>query len=205
LGVGVGFEVFSLQLGVGRKDKTTFETGSFLRFTPNAQLPTSNIFLRILLPMKSHFSLLSGLLLATSLSFAATPAPTASFRYAPATFKGDSTRLIVKVVIPKGWHIQSNAPLDEFLIPTELKTEGEGLSFGKVVFPKPILEDFPALGGKVALFAGTIEVKVPVARKNAKVTQESLESAKVVLRYQACNDSQCLPPKEVTAKYEASK
>ena len=151
--------------------------------------------------MKSHLSLLSSLLLATSLSFAATPAPTASFRYVPTSFKGDSTRMVVKVTIPKGWHIQSNAPLDEFLIATELKTEGEGLSFGKAVFPKPILEDFPALGGKVALFAGTIEVKVPVARKNAKVTKDALETAKVVLRYQACNDSQCLPPKEITARY----
>ncbi|MCD6024675.1 MAG: putative rane protein [Fibrobacteria bacterium] len=140
------------------------------------------------------------LFLLASAAFAANPAPTASFRYSPGAFKGDSTRMLVKVVIPKGWHIQSNAPLDEFLIPTELKAEGEGLGFGKPMFPKPVLEDFPALGGKVALFAGTIEIKVPVGRKNAKAG-ESLEKAKVVLRYQACNDSQCLPPKEITAKY----
>src|SRR6187402_2393332 len=111
--------------------------------------------------MKSTISLLAVLSLASAV-FAATPAPTASFRYAPASFKGDSTRMVVKVSIPKGWHIQSNAPLDEFLIPTELKAEGEGLSFGKPGFPKPLLEDFPALGGKVALFAGTIDIKVPV-------------------------------------------
>ena len=136
-----------------------------------------------------------------SATFAVTPAPTATFRYNPEGFKGDSTRLVVNVSIPKGWHIQSNAPLDEFLIPTELKSEGEGLSFGKPVFPKPILEDFPALGGKVALFAGNIEVKVPVTRKNSKVKGDALKSAVVTLRYQACNDSQCLPPKEITAKY----
>ena len=59
--------------------------------------------------MKSHFSLLSGLLLATSLAIAATPAPTASFRYAPATFKGDSTRMIVKVTIPKGTIVKQAA------------------------------------------------------------------------------------------------
>jgi hypothetical protein len=151
--------------------------------------------------MKSRISLLAVLSLASA-ALAANPAPTATFRYVPASFKGDSTRMVVKVVIPKGWHIQSNAPLDEFLIPTELKTEGEGLGFGKPVFPKPVLEDFPALGGKVALFAGTVEIKVPVGRKSGKVTEEALEKAKAVLRYQACNDSQCLPPKEITAKYE---
>ena len=151
--------------------------------------------------MKRHFSLLASLCLAT-LSHAAMPAPTATFRFSPDGFRGDSTRMIVKVSIPKGWHIQSNVPLDEFLIPTELKAEGEGLGFGKPAFPKPIYEDFPALGGKVALFAGNIEVKASVTRKNAKVTAEALENAKVTLRYQACNDSQCLPPKEITAKYE---
>lgn len=151
--------------------------------------------------MKPHLSLFAALSLAASV-FAVTPAPTATFHYAPASFKGDTTRMIVKVVIPKGWHIQSDAPLDEFLIPTELKTEGEGLKFGKAVFPKPMLEEFPALGGKVALFAGTIEIKVPVARKTAKVKAEALQAAKVGLRYQACNDSQCLPPKEVAATYQ---
>jgi hypothetical protein len=136
-----------------------------------------------------------------SAALAANPAPTASYRFTPDGFRGDSTRMIVKVVIPKDWHIQSNAPLDEFLIPTELNVEGEGLSFGKPVFPKPLIEDFPALGGKVALFQGIIEVKVPVARKNAKVMRESLKDTKVTVRYQACNNSQCLPPKEITAKY----
>jgi hypothetical protein len=132
---------------------------------------------------------------------AATPAPTATFRFSPEGFRGDSTRMVVKVSIPKGWHIQSNVPLDEFLIPTELKAEAEGLAFGKPAFPKPIIEDFPALGGKVALFAGSIEVKVPVMRRK-KVPADSMRNTKVSLRYQACNDSQCLPPKEVTAKYE---
>jgi hypothetical protein len=89
--------------------------------------------------MKSLTLPLSALLLAASLSYAVTPAPTATFRFKPEGFKGDSARMVVSVSIPKGWHIQSNAPLDEFLIPTELKTEGEGLTFGKAIFPKPIL------------------------------------------------------------------
>ena len=137
-----------------------------------------------------------------ALTYAASPAPTATFRFSPEGFKGDSTRMIVKVNIPKGWHIQSNAPMDEFLIPTVLKVENEELKFGKSVFPKPIIEDFPALGGKVALFEGNIEVKVPVVRKNAKVTAETFGDTRVAVRYQACNNSQCLPPKEITAKFE---
>jgi DsbC/DsbD-like thiol-disulfide interchange protein len=151
--------------------------------------------------MKLPLCFLAVLSLAASALAAAPVQPTATFRFAPEAFRGDSTRLLVKVSIPKGWHIQSNAPLDEFLIPTEVKASGEGLAFGTAVFPKPVTEDFPALGGKVALFEGDFEVKVPVARKNKKTGAESLRNAKVSLRYQACNSSQCLPPKEIAARY----
>jgi hypothetical protein len=136
------------------------------------------------------------------------PVPTVTFT-APAEFRGDSTTLRVLAVIPKGWHIQSNIPLDDFLIPTEvkvkLKEESEGLRFGKPVFPKAVEKDFPALGGKVALFEDTVEVSVPVYRKGAQ--KDKLKAGKaaaatvVTLRYQACNDSQCLPPKEIAARF----
>jgi hypothetical protein len=112
----------------------------------------------------------------------------------------------VRVIIPKGWHIQSDAPLDEFLIPTEVKASAEGLRFGKPAFPKPLLKDFPALGGKVALFEDTVDVRVSVRavkrKTDSKVLSSALEKAAVALRYQACNDSQCLPPKEIKATFQ---
>ena len=132
---------------------------------------------------------------------AAAPAPKATFRFDPAGFKGDSTRLVVRVEIPEGWHIQAAAPLDSFLIPTTVKAVNEALAFGKPAFPKPVEEDFPALGGKVLLLKGNFDVKLPARRKHAKVAASELEKTVVTLRYQACNNSQCLPPKEIKAAY----
>jgi hypothetical protein len=132
---------------------------------------------------------------------ASQPAPKATFRFDPAGFKGDSTRLVLRVEVPAGWHIQAAAPLDSFLIPTTVKASHPQAVFGKPVFPKPVEEDFPALGGKVLLLKGTFDVRVPAKRKSPKVTIEELGDARVVLRYQACNNSQCLPPKEIVARY----
>ena len=128
--------------------------------------------------------------------------PKATFYFKPAGFKGDSTRLILHVSLPQGWHIQSNTPLDSFLIPTTVKATAEGVVFGSAAFPKPVEKDYPALGGKVALFEGEFDIAVPAKRANAKVKSSALKSVKVKLGYQACNDSQCLPPKEVDAVYE---
>jgi hypothetical protein len=155
--------------------------------------------------------LLSTLLLAAfsaipAFSASPAPVPTATYRADPGGFRGDSASVRVQVIIPKGWHIQSDAPLDEFLIPTEIKASGAGLRFGKAVFPKPLLKDFPALGGKVALFEDTVNVRVPAhsakAKANPKALNKALEKSVVTLRYQACNDSQCLPPKEIRAVYQ---
>lgn len=129
------------------------------------------------------------------------PAPKATFRVDPAGFKGDSTQLRVRVSIPEGWHIQSDAPLDEFLIPTTVNAKAADVSFGKAVFPKAKIENIEALGGKVAVFEGEIEIKVPAKRSRAKATAKTLEGAEVSVRYQACNNAQCLPPKELKATY----
>jgi len=123
--------------------------------------------------------------------------PKVTFHFKSQTFKGDSTRMIVHVALPDGWHIQSNAPLDSFLIPTTVHASAEGLSFGPPVFPKPIEKEYAALGGKVALFEGEFDIGVPVKRNNAKIKSSVFKTVKVKFGYQACNDTQCLPPKEI--------
>jgi hypothetical protein len=131
--------------------------------------------------------------------------PGTTFQVDPADVRGDSAALKVRIVVPEGWHIQSNAPLDDFLIPTEVKAAAQGFTFGKPVFPKPLLKELEALGGEVALFEDTVDVKVPVFRKgagrNPEATAAALRKADVKVRYQACNDTQCLAPREIPARY----
>ena len=105
---------------------------------------------------------------------------------------GDDVRGTVTAVILGGWHINSVKPLDEFVIPTKLTFENADLV--KADFPPHELKDFTFSGGKkLAVYEGTIAIPFE-AKLKAGAT-----SIKATLRYQACNDSVCLPPKSVSA------
>ncbi len=103
---------------------------------------------------------------------------------------GSNGNGVVTATIEKGWHIQSAHPLDTFTIPTELRVDG----LVSASYPQHKVESFTfSNGGKVAVYDGTIQIpftaKIPSGAKAVKAT----------LHYQACNDSVCLPPKDVSA------
>lgn len=127
------------------------------------------------------------------------PAPRLSLQYLPAAVSADSLILKVAVALPPGWHLNSATPLDSFLVPTRLEASGTGLAFGKPRFPEPVLEYSQVMGGNVSLYTGDFEVSVPVRKQSRNPKTYSLASTQVTLRYQACNNSMCLPPKTVTA------
>ena len=154
--------------------------------------------------MQGRFLFLPFFLAASLASIFAGIEPKVHFRFDPNGFRGDSTQLIVNVSLPEGWHIQSYAPLDSFLIPTRVHAEGPGLEFGTPIYPKPVEEDFPALGGKVALFQGSFDIRVPVKKASRKTGVAALKAVKVSLRYQACNNTQCLPPREIVASSDTA-
>lgn len=109
---------------------------------------------------------------------------------------GDSTLVAVRADVDDRYHIQSNAPLDEFTIPTELRVEApEGFQVGPVSYPQHILKEFSfAKGQKVAVLEDgavmTFRLTVPAGAPEGTVR------LKATLTYQACDDQQCLPPAE---------
>lgn len=130
------------------------------------------------------------------------PVPALSFRYAETT--GDSSRpaLQVRVEIAPGWHINSDAPLDEFLVPTAVQAEAEGVEFGPPRFPPPERVHSAAAGGDMLLLSGAFDVALPVLKRPApgKKREAAWPRTKVTLRYQACDHATCFPPKEVSVE-----
>ena len=117
--------------------------------------------------------------------------------YAP----GTTARLVVRLQVDAGWHIQSHTPSFDYLIPTELEIVApEGWVVAEVSYPDHIFwtaefEDEPlaVYEGAVSIFA---DVKLP---QGFDATQAPLEAR---VRYQACDDRQCLPPTDATADLE---
>lgn len=110
---------------------------------------------------------------------------------------GGSTRFAVVLDIESGWHINTNPARPEFAIPTTVAVKAEhGTKAEKVDFPKGnelTVEGFDqplsVYEGRVVLF-GTLTVPEDAARQTEEITVE--------VRFQACNERQCLAPK--TAK-----
>ncbi len=98
------------------------------------------------------------------------------------------------VQVKPGFHVNSNAPEDEYLIPLKLTWTGP-LQAQSVEFPKAerIKSSFSTkpLAVYTGAFAIATKFKVP---ENAP-TGPNLATGK--LRYQACNDRECLAPKTI--------
>ncbi|MGZ8831001.1 MAG: cytochrome c biogenesis protein CcdA [Thermoanaerobaculia bacterium] len=109
----------------------------------------------------------------------------------------DSVEGVVSVTIPAPWHVNSNKPLDEFLIPTVLTIDPATAEATSVQYPQHELKAFSFSGGsKLAVYEGTFQI--PFA---AKVKGDVIRAS---LRYQSCNDKVCLPPKTVEAEFSAT-
>lgn len=112
---------------------------------------------------------------------------------------GTPARVAALVSIDPGWHVNGHKPTFEYLIPTVLELSlPEGWSAGAIQYPQAELQTFSFEIQPLAVYDGDVvilaEVKVPDG------APAGAYPVKASLRYQACNDSQCLPP--VTAEAE---
>ena len=157
---------------------------------------------------------------AESVAASTAPVPALSLSWAPPAGSGDTLVLTARVLLPKGWYINSNTPLDSFLVATRAEASAPGLKFGPPRYPAPVVEYSQAMAGNMSLFKGDFvvgfpafkaEAKAQAARGSAAGKQEKQPisrvpfPAKVVLHYQSCDGTTCWPPKSVTAVLEDGK
>ncbi len=113
---------------------------------------------------------------------------------------GGSAEVTVAVEIKGGIHIQAHKPTEDFAIPTVLTLEkAEGLTFGEVKYPEPVLRTYPAISETpLAVYDGKIELKFPVAV--AKDAAAGAREIKGTLKFQGCDDKVCYSPAKVEIK-----
>src|ERR1044071_1082727 len=107
--------------------------------------------------------------------------------------KGRVVRATVVMDIPNGLHVQSNKPLDKFLVPTKLDVETpSGMKVGPILYPRAVMRNLKFSKGAVAVYEGraTLRFNVTVPANYSGGSGE----IKGKLRFQACNDESCFPP-----------
>ena len=110
--------------------------------------------------------------------------------------------LVFNVEMIEGWHVFSQEPGDEFLIPPTFSFEdnkaialiGEVQEYGKL-----IASTFEGLDDTIRYFEGNVQFiqRIKFAGEATSVTGTH--------RYQVCNDRLCLPPVTKTFKFTVSK
>jgi hypothetical protein len=101
-----------------------------------------------------------------------------------------------------GFHINSNTPKSEYLIPTALKMDlPTDIILGKIDYPAGKDLTFPFSPDETLnVYSGDFTVAVAVHPLHAVVPGKYVMHG--VLRYQACDNAQCFPPKSVPVSFE---
>jgi thiol:disulfide interchange protein DsbD len=109
---------------------------------------------------------------------------------------GESADVAIKIDIAPGWHVNSNEPGLEFLIPTSVQFElPAGVRVVELRFPEPAVRRLKLGGSRdLKLYEGSVSIEASLLYE--KVVQAAPEPV-AVLRYQACNDTLCLRPASV--------
>lgn len=109
------------------------------------------------------------------------------------TQRGRTVQGTIVIDIPPGYHVNSNRPLEKFLIATQLQIEApKGIRVGPVLYPRPLLRSLKFSKSKVSVFEGRMTIRFSVTVPRG-FTGNSAE-LKARLRFQSCNDELCFPP-----------
>lgn len=106
---------------------------------------------------------------------------------------GAAAEFSLVAIIQEGFHINSNKPAQDYLIPTRVElAAAEGFALEKVEFPAGELKSFGfAPDEKLSVYEGTVKMR---GRLRAKSAAAGAHTLRLRFHYQACNDQICLRP-----------
>lgn len=107
--------------------------------------------------------------------------------------RGVASRATVMLNIPGGLHVNSTRPGSEYAIPTTVRASARGAKIGAVIYPRGKNQKFEFSENSINVYDGQTSfwfpVTVPASYKASTV------QVNVTVRYQACTNEVCYPPK----------
>lgn len=116
--------------------------------------------------------------------------------------RGQAGTVDLQFRVGSGFHINSNTPKSDFLIPTAIKlTPPTDIVIGKITYPPGQDRSFPFdPDEKLSVYSGDFEVSVSVRPLSSVVPGKYAFHG--TLRYQACDNAACYPPKTTPVDFE---
>ena len=111
--------------------------------------------------------------------------------------RGAAARATVVMSIPGGLHVNSSRPGSEYAIPTSVRASASGLKIGAVTYPRGRNRKFEFSESTINVYEGRTTFNFPVTVP--ATFRGSTVRINVTVRYQACTNEVCYPPKSKTA------
>ena len=109
--------------------------------------------------------------------------------------QGTLLKIAVEAEIENSWHINSNKPNEDFLIPSALISLNEKFPAAKIVFPEAKNIELGFSDKPVSVFEGNILIGLLInIDKELPLGEYKIP---IQFKYQACNDQSCMPPASV--------
>src|SRR5215467_444783 len=115
--------------------------------------------------------------------------------------RGKAANIDLFFRVSPGFHVNSNKPRSEYLIPTTLRvTAPTDVFIGVINYPAGIEKSFPfAPNDKMSVYGSQFAINFAI-RPLASVIPGKY-AVHGVLKYQACDDATCYPPKQIPVNF----
>ena len=115
---------------------------------------------------------------------------------------GKSTKVELPFRVTRGYHINSNKPTSELLVPTVLSVQPPtDIAVAKLTYPAGEDRSFPfSPGDKLNVYTGDFTVTGLV--RAARTLPPGRYRVRGTLKYQACDDRACYPPGQLPVAFD---
>jgi cytochrome c biogenesis DsbD-like protein len=130
------------------------------------------------------------------------PSVTLSTPAIPSIIRGTPGKAELHFHITPGFHVNSNTPSEEYLIPTALRMDAPtDIVVGRIIYPAGQNITLPfAPDLKLNVYSGEFSVLVTVRPLSSVLPGKYALRGR--LKYQACDKAACYPPKELPVDFE---
>ena len=110
----------------------------------------------------------------------------------PAPAGGEAV-LTIELEIARPYHINSNRPLQDYLIPTSVEFDpAPDLYFDEAIFPEAQIKKLPVSDTPMSVYERTIKIAATLRLAEDFSQKETIVHGRI--RSQACDNNSCLPP-----------
>jgi hypothetical protein len=112
--------------------------------------------------------------------------------------RGETAEARIDVALLSGYHVNSDKPAEDYLIPLRLRWQPGPLTPAGIVYPKPELRNYSFSEKPVSVFTEKFPIVTQFKAEPGAPVGPGVLTGK--LRYQACSDDRCFPPKTIDVK-----